>query len=101
MLDTEPLTTSLVLRDMAPLFKRAELEGLWFYSAYLATWFTPEELKESHAQRRFLWGPCNWELRDPRDYVLAARVEADAAGDRARGVEQRYQSWRAGRAGIS
>jgi len=49
----------------APLFARAEREGLWFYGRYHDIWFSPAELRDMHTQGRFIWGTDNWELLPP------------------------------------
>ena len=49
----------------APLFERAEREGLWFYGRYHDIWFSPAELRAMHEQGRFIWGVQNWELLPP------------------------------------
>ncbi len=54
---------------LAPLFERAEREGLWFFSAYQSLWFSPRELRAEHAKDCFLWGPANWQLRLPSEYI--------------------------------
>lgn len=56
-----------ILDSLEPLFKEAEEEGLWFFSTYQRLWFSPEELREAHEEGRFIWGPDNWELRDPQE----------------------------------
>lgn len=55
----------LILRDLEPLFERAEKEGLWFYSNYQDFWLSPQELKEYQSEGRFVWGAVNWQLRNP------------------------------------
>jgi hypothetical protein len=56
-----------VAAKMEPLFQKAENEGLHFYSNYRGIWFTPAELRKEQLEGKFLWGPVNWELRDPSE----------------------------------
>lgn len=70
-----------IIKSLQPLFEKAEKEDLWFYSNKIGViWFSPAELKQNHDRGKFLWGPDNWELRDPeikfmkmvQDHVNAA-----------------------------
>lgn len=54
-----------ILKELEPLFAKAEKEGLWFYSSYQQMWFTLKELRKSHNEGRFVWGVSNWQLRSP------------------------------------
>jgi hypothetical protein len=69
-------STKAILEALQPLFEKAYKEDLWFRSYYQDVWFSPDELKEHIAKDEFVWGPVNWELRDPLDHVakLAARI---------------------------
>lgn len=58
-----------ILKELEPLFIKAEKEGLWFYSPYQQMWFTPKELKKAHNEGRFVWGIPNWELRSPYEKI--------------------------------
>lgn len=51
---------------MQPLFEKAIREGLWFYAVYQALWFSPEELETANNNGKYLWGPFNWQLRNPQ-----------------------------------
>jgi len=66
-----------ILMGLEPLFIKAEKEKLWFYASYQDSWFSPQELKEKHNENRFLWGACNWELRNPYEIIEQAerRIE--------------------------
>lgn len=54
-----------ILKELEPLFKKAEKYGLWFYCNYQDLWFSPNELREEHKNGKFIWGSVNWKLRDP------------------------------------
>jgi len=54
-----------ILNSLKYMFDVAEKEGLWFYCSYQDMWFSPKELKEEHANGKFIWGETNWMLRDP------------------------------------
>lgn len=75
-----------ILENLAPLFQKAEREGLWFYCSYQQLWFTPAELREQHKKGRFIWGPVNWQLRMPRERLEEAQRKADAAMAELHGV---------------
>lgn len=61
-----------VLASLEPLFAEARAKGLWFHSCYQDMWFSPDELAEMHRQDRFIWGPVNWTLRNPRGMPLGS-----------------------------
>jgi hypothetical protein len=56
-----------ILTGLAPLFERADREGLMFHCSYQDLWFTPAELRKAHAEGRFLWGAVNWTLRSRQE----------------------------------
>lgn len=64
---------------LAPLFERAEKEGLWFNSNYQDLWFSPSELKRKHEKDEFLWGACNWTLRKPSERTHELKETVDDA----------------------
>lgn len=52
------------------MFARARAEDLWFWTPYQDLWFHPDELERlQNEERRFCWGPVNWELRDPIEQI--------------------------------
>lgn len=55
-----------ILEELEFLIKEAEEKGWWLRSHYQQLEFSPRELRESNAQGRFIWGPVNWELIDPK-----------------------------------
>jgi hypothetical protein len=67
----------LALKELEPLFERAEKEKLWFYSSYQGLWFSPKELKEEHENGKFIWGAGNWQLLDPQTEIdsMLRRIE--------------------------
>ncbi len=60
-------TAELVQDSLAPLFAKADAEGLWFYCSYQALWLSPQQLRQEQAAGKLLWGPTNWELRNPQE----------------------------------
>lgn len=68
-----------ILRQLQPLFEQARREGKWFHTFYQDIWLSPDELEAAHKKGRFLWGPCNWTLRDPKELVAEAESEANCA----------------------
>lgn len=65
-----------ITADLQPLFDKARREGLWFFSPYADSWFSPDALEKEQANGRFRWGAVNWQLRDPREEVAALRRRA-------------------------
>lgn len=61
---------------MEPYFAQAQTNGWWFRSHYDRVWFTPQELREAMLSGRFLWGPENWVMMDPRQelHEIGARI---------------------------
>jgi len=61
---------------LSGLIEKAERERLWLHCAYQDLWFSPAELRKENAKGRFLWGPENWELRDPAEGLARLRSRA-------------------------
>ena len=74
---TNDAVSAAILETLAPMFDRAERNGLWFFSPYQQLWFSPAQLKAEHAKGRFIWGPVNWQLRMPHERVEAAQIAAE------------------------
>lgn len=62
-------TADAIRQDLEPLIKQAEEEGKWLHCHYQDLWFHPAELRSANDAGRFLWGACNWMLRDPEERV--------------------------------
>lgn len=65
-----------VMSGLEPMFKQAREEGLWFYCGFEDLWFSPDELEKEQANGRFLWGACNWRLRDPHEHLVELKKTA-------------------------
>lgn len=59
--------SELILKDLEPLYEKAEQEGLWFYCSYQQLWFSPKELRDEQKNGKFVWGVPNWQLRNPNE----------------------------------
>lgn len=84
-------------RNLSTLIEQAEKDRKWLFCHYQELWFSPQELRALNAKGRFLWGPANWQLRDPEEHVkvLAERIEeAKAAHWR---FKMRVSAWYAGK----
>lgn len=75
-------------RDLDPLFKKAEAQGLWFYSHYQQLWFSPAKLRAEQAGGSFRWGSANWTLRDPMERVRELRRDAEGLNKIADAIEK-------------
>ena len=74
-----------VAEMLKPMFRRARAEKLWFFTGYQQMWFSPDELAAENSNGRLLWGPVNWELRDPLEGLKSLdRKVADAQVERDR-----------------
>lgn len=71
-----------ILKQLEPLFEKAKKLDFWFYTPYHQMWFSPEALREEHKNGRFIWGPPNWQLRDPWEQVASTLKELQAAQDK-------------------
>jgi len=67
----------VIIKSLQPLFQEARMHGMWFHQRYCNLWFTPDELEQKQANGKFIWGPPNWELCDPKIRVI--QLEADIA----------------------
>jgi hypothetical protein len=74
-----PVHCEEIAKALEPLFTTAKLNGLWFFTRYQQLWFSPEELYRENKSGRFLWGPSNWELRDPKERLEQLRSDAKTA----------------------
>ena len=68
-----------ILASLEPMFKKAEKEGLYFFWNYQGLWLSPEKLKEYHKKGEFVWGPTNWELRDPAEKTVQLERKIEEA----------------------
>lgn len=64
---------------LAPLIEQARAEGKWLWCNYQDIWFSPDELAKQNANGKFLWGPVNWKLRDPKERLTEAERRASDA----------------------
>lgn len=78
-----------ILNSIEYLFEVAEREGLWFYSGYQGIWFSPKELREEHANGKFIWGESNWTLRDPFDRLKELENEKVLIDRNIQGLKKR------------
>ncbi len=74
-----PQETTTLQDELAPLFERAEREGLWFHCLYQNIWLSPAELRDYQRQGRFLWSAGNWELADPKEHIEYLRAKITEA----------------------
>ena len=54
---------------LRPLIQEAKDRKMWLHTYYQDIWFSPDELEAMNKEGRFLWGPVNWELRNPKERV--------------------------------
>ncbi len=55
---------------LKPLIQQAKDEGKWLWCSYQDLWFSPNDLECRNILGNFLWGPVNWQLRDPTEHVM-------------------------------
>ncbi|MED4545084.1 hypothetical protein [Lysinibacillus sphaericus] len=82
-----------ILEGLAPLFKKAEKEGLWFYSTYQHLWFSPQELKNEHLNGRFIWDAVNWTLRSPHEKLKQLEDQAVELSKEIEGFKRRIKNY--------
>lgn len=58
-----------VKEELAELLDQADREGLWLFTSYQQMWFSHADLRAQNDAGRFLWGPANWQLRDPAELI--------------------------------
>lgn len=77
LIKKSPQVLTLKKNKMEALIIEAKAKRLWFNSMYQNLWFSPYELEELRSQGKFLWGPANWTLRDPKEriYELTIKIE--------------------------
>ena len=63
------------------LIESARSRGMWLWCSYQDLWFSPDELEAKNSQGKFLWGPINWILRDPRDHIQQLEQKIERAED--------------------
>jgi hypothetical protein len=73
-----------ILTSLVPLFKKAELEQLWFFHHSRdeeEIWCSPPYLRLEQSEGRLIMSPEHWELRSPVGYlnklIIDARVIVD------------------------
>lgn len=86
-------TQSEAIRMMLrPLIESARSRGMWLWCSYQDLWFSPDELEAKNSQGRFLWGPINWILRDPREHIQQLEHKIERAEDNLTTLRQRVAS---------
>jgi hypothetical protein len=78
-----------ILAMLSPLMERARKEGLWFHCGYQDMWFAPDELQKRWDRGELIWGPVNWELRDPKVLLEQAKESVYSAVRRRDELEKR------------
>ena len=75
---TEP-TREEVIALLEPLIARAESEGKWLRHTYYGddVCMSPKEFRASIAEGRFIHGPVNWELIDPKSLLVDIDKEVE------------------------
>lgn len=71
--------TSDLAQQLREMIQRARAESKWLWCRYQGLWFSPNALEEQNRNGKFLWGPMNWELRDPAERIEEAKARRDAA----------------------
>jgi hypothetical protein len=66
-----------ILWSLIPLHSKAIRENLWFYCSYQSLWFSPKEIKSEWDHGCFIWGPQNWQLRDPKEYLKETKEQLE------------------------
>ncbi len=75
--------------EMRQIIARAKPAGLWLHASYHDLWFSPQELERSQARGKFCWGPVNWTLRHPQEYLDGLERQIDSLRDAHRQFYQR------------
>ena len=71
-------TPYVILR---PLIAQARAEGKWLYCRYAQVWFSPNDLVRDNRNGSFCWGPDNFELRHPAEYLVEKEAKVREATD--------------------
>lgn len=67
--------------ELRKLTAQARAEGKWLWCHYQDIWFSPDQLDEQNAVGKFIWGPVNWQLRDPKERLAEAKARVDRANE--------------------
>lgn len=62
-------TAEEIRKSLQPLMQEARDKGFWMHCPYSNIWMTPDELDVEHDSYRLLWGPVNWQVKDPQELV--------------------------------
>tara|TARA_Y100000310_G_scaffold72045_1_gene68026 strand:+ start:13158 stop:13493 length:336 start_codon:yes stop_codon:yes gene_type:complete len=81
-----------ILKELEPLFEKAEKEKLWFYQKALSgpLWFSPQELKNHLKEGRYKWTGTIWNLRDPNEHLEEMLKEKGVESKAARIISAKY-----------
>lgn len=63
------------------LIQNARSQRLWLWCSYQNLWFSPDELEAKNNEGKFLWGPVNWKLRDPKEHIQQLEQDVECAED--------------------
>jgi hypothetical protein len=81
-----------IVAGLAPLFKKAEKEGLWFHEGFHDVSFSPKELRKEQANGKFWWGACNWKLIDPQSLIKDFKKDIRRAEDEIKKIQKRINN---------
>lgn len=67
---------SEIIKQLQPLIKEAREKRMFLMASYQGITFSPNELDEQHRIGKFAWGPSNWKLVNPTEFLIdeAARL---------------------------
>lgn len=80
-----------IIKALEPMFKQADAEGLWFRSSYQDIWLSPDELRRYQADGKFVWGPINWELRNPIQLTMGIAAQIHELQQRLESIQRRIK----------
>lgn len=89
-------STEVMIDEMEPMFAEAKKRRLWFYSAYQNLWWSPDELRTEQEAGRFRWGPANFKLRAPAEYIAERQRAVDEETRRLEEAWRRIADWENG-----
>ena len=80
-----------ILAELAPLIEKAKAEGMWLLCTYQGMWFSPSELRAQNANGKFIWGACNFKLRDPMEKMEQISGEVERLSNEAVALSARIE----------
>lgn len=69
MIEAGPKKKQQIIEALKPMIIEAIEKKMWIYGRHHGIWFSPLQFRDALKSEKFIWGPENWELKDPQKRI--------------------------------